>query len=121
MSLVHPDKIFANVPPLPRPWTKSISPLSSESSIVSPSLQWKQAEGYNKTLPRELLHLQQTLRSVHKRKVAWPIEESLLTKYASSPTATGIRYSSFQQSLTERILGDITPAHSGRLQPIALT
>ncbi|KAH7916633.1 hypothetical protein BJ138DRAFT_1139528 [Hygrophoropsis aurantiaca] len=72
-SLRQPNKIFAKVPLPPLPWPKPTSPTCTNSS----SVQWKEAKGNKKTLPRVLSHLQQTLRSVHRRKVAWPDEESI--------------------------------------------
>lgn len=81
MSLMYPDKVFVNVPPLPRPWTMPISPLSSQISSVSSSLQWKEAKEDDKTLTRVLSNLQHTLRLVHKRKITWPAEESILFGY----------------------------------------
>src|SRR5258705_13583955 len=74
----HPDKIFITDPPLslPPPWPIT----TSRPTLASPSLQWKEAKDDDKTLPRVLSKLQNTLRSVHKRKVVWPSEESVSSK-----------------------------------------
>ncbi|KAJ3873483.1 hypothetical protein F5051DRAFT_419141 [Lentinula edodes] len=73
--LRHPDKIFSTVflPPLSWPATDSLSPSPTETSS---SLQWKESQLGDKTLTRILSNLQCTLRSVHKRKIYWPVEES---------------------------------------------
>ena len=75
MALIHPDKIFTTVPPPPPPWP---APTSLSSCPTSPSLQWKEQKKSGlggKTLTRVLSNLQITLRSVHKRKISWPVEE----------------------------------------------
>ncbi|KAJ3974805.1 hypothetical protein EV361DRAFT_597645 [Lentinula raphanica] len=66
-ALLPPDKIFTAAPPAP-PW-----PVVSPSSTWKPfpSVQWKES---NTTLPRVLFHLQTDLRSLHKRKILWPVE-----------------------------------------------
>ena len=77
-SLRYPDKIFVSDPPPPPPWPKTTShPILASSS----SLQWKESKRDNKTLTRVLSKLQNNLRSVHKRKIVWPSEESVSSKY----------------------------------------
>ena len=79
MALRHPDKIFTTVLPPPPPWPAppSLSPTRRTSS----SLQWKESGLDDKTLTRVLSHLQSALRSNHKRKISWPVEESSSSEY----------------------------------------
>ncbi|GJJ06695.1 hypothetical protein Clacol_000890 [Clathrus columnatus] len=74
LSLIHPDKIFTDVPPLPRPWT--ISPQLTPSQGSSVSLKWKESRGLHRG---PLRRFQTALRTVHKRKVTWPVDESALS------------------------------------------
>jgi len=78
MSLIHPDKIFSNVSrvPLPRPWPDVISP----TPTIPVRFQWQESED-NRALVIPLEDLQMALRSVHKRKVTWPADESYLSGY----------------------------------------
>ena len=83
MALRHPDKIFTTFLPPPPPWpapnSLSLSPTWRTSS--ESSLQWKESGPDDKTLTTVLSYLQRTLRSVHKRKISWPVEESSSSKY----------------------------------------
>ena len=81
MALRHPDKIFATVLPPPQPWPAPTSPSLSPTCRTSSSLQWKESRLDDRTLTRVLSNLQGALRSVHKRKISWPIEESSSSKY----------------------------------------
>ena len=81
MALRHPDKIFTTVLPPPPPWPAPNSLSLSPTWRTSSSLQWKEAGVDDKTLTRVLSYLQRTLRSVHKRKISWPVEESSSSKY----------------------------------------
>ncbi|GJJ06689.1 hypothetical protein Clacol_000884 [Clathrus columnatus] len=76
MSLIYPDKIFTNVPPLPRPWLKPV-PAIPPQSTPSPTagLKWKESKGLHHG---PLTGLQTALHTVHKRKVKWPADESTL-------------------------------------------
>ncbi|TFK37015.1 hypothetical protein BDQ12DRAFT_736436 [Crucibulum laeve] len=78
-SLRHPHQIFSGVSvPSPPPWPAPTSPSLSQTFTTSSSLQWKESKDQNKKrVARVLSHLQRNLRSVHKRKVAWPAEESI--------------------------------------------
>jgi len=80
-SLVHPDQIFSKSVPYQPPWPKPTSLPSSLTWTASSSLQWKESKVDDKTVARLLTRLQRALRSVHKRKVTWPIEESTSSKY----------------------------------------
>ncbi|KAJ3767802.1 hypothetical protein FB446DRAFT_848867 [Lentinula raphanica] len=65
--LRHPDKIFDTPPPPPPPWSAEVS----LSPRTPPSPHWNESRT---VLRRVLLRLQTTLRSLHKRKIHWPIE-----------------------------------------------
>ncbi|GJJ06694.1 hypothetical protein Clacol_000889 [Clathrus columnatus] len=71
-SLIHPDKIFTNAPPLPQPWTKSILPLLTPCPVT---LSWKESKGSH---CGPLGSLQTALHTIHKCKVKWPVDESAL-------------------------------------------
>ena len=80
-SLIYPDRIFSSVPPPPRHWPpKPILP-SSQTLTVPIALQWQESKDDKIQTFRKLYPLQQTLRSVHKRKVSWPTDESNLSEY----------------------------------------
>jgi hypothetical protein len=83
MALRHPDKIFNTVLPLHHLGQQHLILCLWRTSSL---LQWKESELDDKTLMRVLStgvisYLQRTLRSVHKRKISWPVEESSSSKY----------------------------------------
>lgn len=80
-SLTHPDQIFSRVVPSPPPWPKPTPLLPQTAS----SLRWKALDDDNKTLTIVLLRLQRTLRYVHKRKIFWPVEETISSEYVFPP------------------------------------
>ncbi|CAL1707803.1 unnamed protein product [Somion occarium] len=82
-SLRHPDQIFSTPPPPLPPWTGPVSPLLKQSLTVS-QLNWTKSSEDDRTLSRVLWFLQRTLRSVHKRKVTWPAEESIPSDFSPS-------------------------------------
>ncbi len=101
MALRHPDKIFTTVLPPPPPWPVPNSLSLSPTWRTSSSLQWKESGLDDKTLTRVLSYLQRTLRSVHKRKISWPVEESSSSKYVYLTTTIWIdkmHYSSLTPS-----------------------
>ncbi|KAJ3974795.1 hypothetical protein EV361DRAFT_892558 [Lentinula raphanica] len=72
-ELRHPDKIFTTAPPAPPPWpTASIFLSSNLTPRTLPSVQWKPS---STTLRWTISYLQTSLRSLHKRKIPWPIED----------------------------------------------
>src|SRR6188768_3931628 len=75
-SMIHPDRIFNNSPPSPPPWSEPTSSSSNQTWTTSHSLRWKECEDDDRTLKPVLYALQQTLRSVHKHKIIWPVEET---------------------------------------------
>ena len=79
MALRHPDKIFTTALPPPPPWP---APTSPSPSPTWKTLHWKESGPDDKTLTGVLLRLQYALRSVHKRKISWPVEASSSSKYA---------------------------------------
>ncbi|KAJ3767805.1 hypothetical protein FB446DRAFT_753756 [Lentinula raphanica] len=71
--LIRPNKIFTISPPPPPPWPASTSLTLSPTQETSSFAQWKKS---NKTLYGVLSGLQNALRSLHKRKVLWPVENN---------------------------------------------
>jgi hypothetical protein len=77
--LRNPDKIFSGTTPSAPNWPEFTS--SSRNWTTSSSLQWDERKGDDRRLYGVLFILQRTLRSVHKRKVSWPVEELTCSQY----------------------------------------
>jgi len=90
MSLISAHKIFAKSLPVPPQWSKEVTLSSqqcrnsiapSETPLVFPdssicSAQWKECGEYDWSLKNTLGIFQSTIRSVHRRKICWPAQET---------------------------------------------
>lgn len=118
-TLINPDKIFTTIPP-PPPWPATTLLPPSPTWRASSSLQWKERGLGDKTLTRILSNLQCTLRSVHKRKIFWPVESSS-SKYVcisyGDELVNEIRYSIVSP---KPIFDDTATARTRHFQPITL-
>ncbi|KAI0091631.1 hypothetical protein BDY19DRAFT_991317 [Irpex rosettiformis] len=83
VSLKHPDQIFTISTSLSLPLTRSaLHPACSNQTSLGLEpllLRWKECQPDDRSLSRVLRNLQQTLRSVHKRKILWPVNEAHLS------------------------------------------
>ncbi|KAJ3825600.1 hypothetical protein F5878DRAFT_723879 [Lentinula raphanica] len=86
-TLKHPDNIFNVAPPPPPPWLTDAPFPHIPTLRSSPSIQWNEFSTQRKTLRWTLSKLQNSLRSLHKRKILWPVE-----RYDSSSNLTPIEY-----------------------------
>jgi len=86
--MISAHKIFAKSLPVPPQWSKQVT-LSSqqckdsmvpfETPLVFPdscSAQWKECGEYDWNLKGTLGIFQSTIRSVHRRKIRWPTQET---------------------------------------------
>ncbi|KAI0339229.1 hypothetical protein BDW22DRAFT_1361710 [Trametopsis cervina] len=72
----YPDRVLAGSLPSPRPWATP----SPARALTPPatSIEWQRFEGEFTKLHKILRNFQTALRSVHKRKIIWPADESYL-------------------------------------------
>ena len=99
--LISPHKIFNSPLPSPPQWSKQRPVLSdvqqatlpqwrsaiSESCLKIPyssflPVQWKEGNDSGRSLKRTLDRFSRALRSVHKRKINWPTDESFPNEWA---------------------------------------
>ncbi|KAI0339228.1 hypothetical protein BDW22DRAFT_1361707 [Trametopsis cervina] len=74
----YPDRVFTDSLPPPRPWTTVSTQIAPTS--VATSMEWERYGTHSGYLrfSRIVRGFQTALRSVHKRKISWPADESYL-------------------------------------------
>jgi len=128
--LISPHKVFSKPLPSPPPWPKQIAVLSDTKQATSPqwrsclaisrhgsenpksscfSAQWKECNDDKRRLDWMVNRLATTLRSVHKRKINWPKNESFPNEWAYSTTWPSSSHQSFSLSLEQYMKAVLIP------------